>query len=66
MNVFFDYFSAESRTLYAGLETDGGDIILEEPDENGFFIKKRDLGSEETLCVLLRSYYPSLYKGRLV
>lgn len=66
LNVFFDYFSAESRTLYAGLETDGGDIILEEPDENGFFIKKRDLGSEETLCVLLRSYYPSLYKGRLV
>lgn len=67
MNVFFDYISAESRTLYAGLETDGGDIILEEPDENGFFIKKREYSNEESLCILLKTYdSPSLYKGRLV
>ena len=65
--VNMQYLSAESRTLYTGLETIDGDIILEEPDENGFFIMKKRYCSNEELCVLIQTYdYPSLYKGRLV
>ena len=65
--VNMQYLSAESRTLYTGLETVDGDIILEEPDENGFFIMKKRYASNEELCVLIQTYdYPSLYKGRLV
>lgn len=44
-----------------------GDIILEEPDENGYFIMKSRYATNEELCVLIQTYdYPSLYKGRLV
>ena len=65
--VNMQYLSAESRTLYTGLETVDGDIILEEPDENGFFIMKKRYATNEELCVLIQTYdYPSLYKGRLV
>ena len=65
--VSMQYLSAESRTLYTGLKTIEGAIILEEPDENGFFIMKREYASNEELCVLIHTYdYPSLYKGRLV
>ena len=65
--VSMKYLSAESRTLYTGLETIEGDIILEEPDENGYFIMKSRYATNEELCVLIQTYdYPSLYKGRLV
>ena len=65
--VNMQYLSAESRTLYTGLETVDGDIILEEPDENGFLIMKKRYATNEELCVLIQTYdYPSLYKGRLV
>jgi hypothetical protein len=64
--VNMQYLSAESRTLYTGLKTIEGAIILEEPDENGFFIMKNEYASNEELCVLIHTYdYPSLYKGRL-
>ena len=58
-----DVIEAESRTLYDGLRTNNY-IILQSPDEYGFFIYKNNYNNEEELSILLHTYEcRSLYKG---
>ena len=61
-----EYFEAESKVLYEGLETSHC-TILQAPDEYGFFIYQSKYGNGEELGILLQTYdYKSLYKGLLV
>ena len=64
--VRHEYFEAESKVLYEGLETNNF-VILQAPDEYGFFIYKNQFSNEEELGILLQTYdYKSLYKGLLI
>lgn len=57
-----------SRKLYTGLHISENEVIIDGPDENGFFVVKNNyIFNSEKLYVELLSYdYPSLYKDLLI
>ena len=60
-----EYFDAESKVLYEGLQTNNIKI-LQTPDEYGFFVYIGKYSNDEVLAILLQTYeYKSLYKGAL-